>query len=196
VIEGLFPTLEAGIKDGTIDFYVGPRPEHRMGPELLEEKLIDNTRIIIGRKSHPLSHARSLRELIGAEWVTTSITMQAESELDELFTSHKLPKPRLAMRSQSALTLIISLAYTDLLAMVPSQWTAFDITAQTLAPIKVREKLSAPPLVMIKRGGLPLTPAAEYFFDLLRRRSVQTTHRESSSAIAAKVISSAHRAIR
>jgi LysR family transcriptional regulator of abg operon len=26
-IEGLFPTLEAGLKDGSVDFYAGPRPE-------------------------------------------------------------------------------------------------------------------------------------------------------------------------
>jgi hypothetical protein len=83
-----------------------------------------------------------VRALIRAQQVMTSITMQAETELDELFTSHKLPKPRLAMRSESALMSIISLAYTDLLAMVPPR--AFDITAQTLAPIK-RERRCRPP---------------------------------------------------
>ncbi|HEY5209358.1 MAG TPA: LysR substrate-binding domain-containing protein [Stellaceae bacterium] len=174
LIEGLFPTLEPGLRDGNIDFYVGPRPERGIPPDLIEEKLFDNTRTILGRKGHKLAKARSLRDLADAEWVTTSITVQAESELGDLFASHKLPKPRLALRSQSALTLIVSLAYSDLLAMVPAQWTSFDITAGALAPIAVEEKLAAPPMVMIRRGGLPLTPAAECFVDLLRRRSLQT----------------------
>jgi DNA-binding transcriptional LysR family regulator len=174
LIEGLFPTLESGLKDGRIDFYVGPRPERAIPPELIEEKLGDNTRTILGRKGHPLGKARSLRDLADAEWATTSITIQVENELGELFASHKLPKPRLALRSQSALTLIISLANTDLLAMVPVQWTMFDVTARALAPILVKERLVAPPLVVIRRGGLPLTPAAEYFVDLLRRKSMQS----------------------
>lgn len=173
LIEGLYPTLEFGLKDGSIDFYVGPRPERALSADLVEEKLFDNTRTILGRKGHPLSKARSLRDLADAEWATTSITLEAEEELGAIFTNLKLPKPRLALRSQSALTLIVSLAYTDLLAMVPAQWSSFDITAQALAPIVVKETLSAPPLVMIRRGGLPLTPAAEFLVDLMRRRSQQ-----------------------
>jgi DNA-binding transcriptional LysR family regulator len=174
IIEGLYPTLESGIKDGSVDFYIGPRPGRAVPSDLTEEKLADNTRTILGRKGHPLDKARSLRDLTDAEWATTSITLEAEDELGELFAGYQLPKPRLALRSQSALTLIVSLANTDLLAMVPVQWTAFDVTARALAPILVKEKLSAPPLVMIRRGGLPLTPAAEYFVDLMRRRSLGT----------------------
>jgi LysR family transcriptional regulator, regulator of abg operon len=173
IIEGLYPTLESALKAGNVDFYVGPRPGRSLTSDLIEEKLADNTRTILGRKGHPLGKARSLRDLIDAEWATTSITLEAEDELGELFTGYQLPKPRLALRSQSALTLIVSLANTDLLAMVPVQWTAFDVTARALAPILVKEKLSAPPLVMIRRGGLPLTPAAEYFVDLMRRGSLR-----------------------
>jgi DNA-binding transcriptional LysR family regulator len=174
IVEGLFPTLELGLKDGSIDFYIGPRPGRAVPSELIEEKLANNTRTILGRKGHPLSKARSLHDLTDAEWATTSITLDAEDELGELFAGYQLPKPRLALRSQTALTLIVSLANTDLLAMVPVQWTSFDVTARALAPILVREKLSAPPLVMIRRGGLPLTPAAEFFVDLLRRNSPRT----------------------
>jgi DNA-binding transcriptional LysR family regulator len=173
IIEGLYPTLESALKAGNVDFYIGPRPGRPLTSDLIEEKLADNTRTILGRKGHPLVKARSLRDLIDAEWATTSITLEAEDELGDLFAGYQLPKPRLALRSQSALTLIVSLANTDLLAMVPVQWTAFDVTARALAPILVKEKLSAPPLVMIRRGGLPLTPAAEYFVDLMRRGSLR-----------------------
>ncbi|MGH6990952.1 MAG: LysR substrate-binding domain-containing protein [Stellaceae bacterium] len=190
IIEGLFPTLELGLKDGNIDFYVGPRPGRGLPSELVEEKLLDNTRTILGRKGHPLGKARSLHDLTEAEWATTSITLHAEDELDALFTSRQLPKPRLVLRSQSALTLIVSLAYSDLLAMVPRQWTAFDITAGALAPILVKEKLSAPPMVMIRRGGLPLTPAADFFVDLMRRQSLRATRPDPATVPIARAMKS------
>ena len=55
VIEGFFPTLEAGLKDGSVDFYVGPRPDQAPSPELSQEILFENLRIILARKDHPLA---------------------------------------------------------------------------------------------------------------------------------------------
>src|SRR6185503_10984404 len=135
LIEGWYPTLEAGLKDGSVDFYVGPKHERAPAPELIQEHLFDNTRIVIGRRGHPLARARSLRDLIDAEWATTSITFKAEDELRELFEQHGLPPPRLTLQSQSAVTLIVAMSNTDLLTMVPVQWTKFDAVNQSLISI-------------------------------------------------------------
>ena len=183
VIEGLYPMLETGLKDGSIDFYVGPPPSHALPPELIEEKLFDNTRMIIGRRNHPLDGARSLGELTQAEWATTSVTHKGEDELGELFAHHGLPPPRLVMRSQSALTLIVSLAHTDLLAMVPVQFAGFELTANMLSAIPIAETLAAPPIVYVRRAGLPLTPAAEFFVDLIRRRLARMAHADARRGI-------------
>ena len=85
LIEGWYPTLEAGLKDGSIDFYVGPRPDQAPSSELSQEILFENLRIILGRKNHPLAGARSLRNLGAAEWATASVTFRAEEELGQLF---------------------------------------------------------------------------------------------------------------
>jgi LysR family transcriptional regulator of abg operon len=169
VIEGLYPTVEAGLRDGSIDFYVGPPPERALSQDLLQEKLFDNTRIVLCRKMHPLAKATSLRELTDAEWLTTSITHRAQEELGEVFASYDLPAPRLAIRSQSALTMIISLQHSDLLAMVPDQFKALPVTAGALVAIPVQETLPSRPTVTVRRGGVPLTPAAEFLIDLIRR---------------------------
>jgi LysR family transcriptional regulator, regulator of abg operon len=169
VIEGWYPTLEAGLKDGSVDFYVGPEPDAPLSPDLRQEKLFDNTRVILARTGHPLGRAKSLRALADAEWATTSITFKAEEELNGLFKEHGLPPPRLALQSQSAVTLQIALANSDLLAMVPVQWTNFPAARGMLAPINVKETFRAPDIVIVCRADLPLTPAAEYFLDLLRR---------------------------
>lgn len=169
LVEGVYPTLEAGLKGGSIDFYVGPQPERTPSPDLIQEKLFDNIRVILGRKGHPLAGARSLRELAGAEWITSSVTFEAEKELGHLFAKHKLPPPRLGFASASILTLMVLLANSDLLAMVPVQWTEFAMTDNWLARIPVKEVLAAPSIVAVRRAGLPLTPAAEFLLDLMRR---------------------------
>jgi LysR family transcriptional regulator of abg operon len=169
VIEGFYPTLESELRNGSIDFYVGPAPAEARAAELLEEKLFDNTRTVLCRKNHPLAKARSLRDLADAEWATTSITSLAEDELKSLFESYGLASPRLILRSQSALTLIVMLAHTDLLAMVPRQWKDFAPTADILATINVQERLPAPAIVLIRRRDVPLTPAAAYLASLLSR---------------------------
>ena len=64
---------------------------------------------------------------------------------------------------------MIALAHSDLLAMVPVQWTEFAVVSQSLAPISVRETFRAPSIVTVRRAGLPLTPAAEFLLDLMRR---------------------------
>jgi DNA-binding transcriptional LysR family regulator len=169
LIEGWYPTLEPGLKDGSVDFYVGPKHERAAAPELVQEHLFDNTRVVIARRGHPLAKARSLRDLVDAEWATTTVTLKAEEELRGLFEQHGLPAPRLALQSQSALTMIVALASSNLLSMVPIQWATFSPANQLLVPIPLKETFVAPPIVTIRRAGLPLTPAAELLLDLLRR---------------------------
>jgi LysR family transcriptional regulator of abg operon len=183
IVEGLFPTVEAGLRDGGIDFYVGPPPERAVSHDLIQEKLFDNRRIILCRKQHPLAKATSLKELTGAEWLTTSITHRAMDELGEVFSSHGLPPPRLSVRSQSALTMMITMMNSDLLAMVPDQWTSFSVTADALVAMPIREPLPSPPTVTVRRAGLPLTPAAEFLIDLISRNGRKAS--QTSAIVAA-----------
>ena len=169
IIEGFYPTLESRLRDGSVDFYVGPDGGASSTPELSRETLFRNQRLILCRKNHPLASARSLRDLRDADWITTSITADATDEINDFFERHKLPPPRLAVRSQSALTLMTCIAHSDLLAMVPRQWADFELTRDVLGTIIVEEELTAPPLVIVKRADLPLTPAATYLLDLMRR---------------------------
>jgi DNA-binding transcriptional LysR family regulator len=173
VAEGLFPTMQAGIEDGHLDFYVGPLPETPLPKDFLVEKLFDNERVIVAKLGHPLSNAKSLRDLANARWITTSITVQSEAELGPLFARHGLPTPHIQMQSHSALTMIVAASSSDLLAMLPRQWCDFAWTRALLQIINVKEQLHAPAMHIVRRSRLPLTPAAEYLCDLLRRAGLQ-----------------------
>ena len=174
LLDGAFPAVEARLKDGSVDLYAGVAPHAPPGPELVQEKLFDNLRVVVARHGHPLSGAASLAELKGAEWVSTSITDDADAEFGELFRSHRLPSPRVIARTVGGgLSLITLLSNTDLLAIVPRQWLEYSPLRGTLQKIDIREPIAAPPICLIRRAALPLTPAAEYLSDLLRRASAR-----------------------
>lgn len=183
IIDAVFPGAEAGLKDGRVDCYVGPTPE-RISEELQVEKLFDNSRVIMCRKGHPMAQARSLRDLVDAEWLTTSITYKAEEELGPLFAMYGLTAPRLVLRAQSALTFLTTIPYTDLLMMAPIQWLQSPLTSGQVQQIHVAEALPAPPICIVTRSGMPLTPAADYFCTLVRRAGL---HRDFSAPPAVQV---------
>jgi DNA-binding transcriptional LysR family regulator len=167
--EALYPNIEIALITGKLDFYVGPLPETLLPKDLAAEKLFDNKRVVLARKGHALAGARSLRELVDANWITTSVTTQTSAELGPLFESHGLAAPKVRMRAHSALTMIMAAAHSDLLAMMPQQWRDSPWSNELLQVIEVEELLTAPAMHIVKRTRLPLTPAAEYLCDLLRR---------------------------
>jgi DNA-binding transcriptional LysR family regulator len=173
ISEGLFPVMEAGVQDGSIDFYVGPLAEDSVASEFVIEKLFDNKRVIVGRKNHPLAAAKSLADLIHAKWVATSVTISSKAELDPVFEKYGLGRPTIAVQAQTALSIIVVAASSNFLAMLPQQWLEFVNTTNLLQRIAVREELAAPTMFMVHRARLPLTPVAEYLCDLFRRAAMQ-----------------------
>jgi LysR family transcriptional regulator, regulator of abg operon len=169
VIEGFYPSLELGLQDGSVDFYIGPDPDLTPPPGLHKEILLPGLRSVLARVGHPLAGATSLTELVEAEWITTSITSKAENELGDLFKRYGLPPPILALQCQSALTLLTSLANSDLLAMAPSQWMESTFANHILTTIGVKEEITAPSIVLVQRSDVPLSPAANHLLDLMKR---------------------------
>lgn len=169
LIEGLFPDLEMPLRNGQIDFYLGAAPRVPPAPGLISELLFENTRAVVARRGHPLATAGRIKDLAAAEWATTSIDYNAEEDLQNLFARYRMGEPRIMLKTRSALSLMVGLAHSDLLALLPIQWGEFPLTRDTLTLIPIKETLPGPPIVLIQRPDLPLTPAAEFFCDLMRR---------------------------
>ena len=168
VIEGLYPAIEPGLRDGSIDFYLGAAPEEAIESGLISTELTENTRTVVARKNHPLCFAKSITELKDAQWASTSVSFNAENDLIDLFAQHGLPAPQLMFQANSALSLMVALSSTDLIALLPVQWNDFHLTKDALQVIPIKETLPAPSIVCIQRPGLPLTPAAQWMFQCLK----------------------------
>jgi LysR family transcriptional regulator of abg operon len=172
VLEGLvFAAVEKQLRDGTIDFYIGVEPTQRPSTGFVVEKLFNNERFIIARKGNPLQHVKSLSGLTQAHWVMSGPTF-AEVNLTALFTKHHLALPKQLTFAGSVLGQMQLLLNTDMLAVLPRQWLDTAPTKGLLVRIAVKESIPAPPVVLMRRASLPLTPAAEYFCDLARRASI------------------------
>ncbi|VCU69035.1 HTH-type transcriptional regulator GbpR [Pigmentiphaga humi] len=169
IVEGAFPAHEARLRDGSMDFYIGPAPEPAPAREFAVEALFPNTRAVFARRGHPLAQARSLKDLADAGWITTGITDKAEVELLDTFERYRLPAPRLVLQAESMLSMLLALTSSDLLAMTLRQYDEFPLSRGAIQRIPIKEALPAPPIVIVRRMALPLTPAADYLCDMFRR---------------------------
>lgn len=169
VVEGVFPELRKQLMEASLDFYVGPLIDQSVPRELLVEKLFDNQRVVLARKGHPLTGATSLAQLKDVHWIGTAIADRQYEELGPLFEQLGYAPPIIDVESTSALSTILIAANTDLLVMLPRQYINHPGANELLDLIQVRETLEAPPICMVMRAALPLTPSAGLLADLVRR---------------------------
>ena len=169
--EGLFPGLEPLLKNGSLDFYVGPRPVGELDKAYLLHLLFRNQRVVVGRVGHPRAAVRSLRDLIDAEWIMTGVRQPIEVEFEEQFAAHGLPAPKAVTQTLTTLPVVTLLTATDALAFLPRQWVTSPIFKGALQEIPVEEALDGPDIVLIRRAAMPLTPLAEKLATLFERAS-------------------------
>lgn len=172
VIEGRLPAMERRLFDHEIDFYVGPSHEGWRQPGFAVETLHGNLRLVFARPGHPLAGARSLKDLVGARWVSTTVTLDDETEIAPVFENRGLPRPVIAASAHSAMSLVMIAASTDLLALMPQQLILLSNTTGLVRPIRIEDEIAAPDICIIKRSELPLTATAEFLADLFRRASL------------------------
>jgi len=169
MMEGFFPLLESRLADGTLDFYIGPRPQsldakrYRLSPPLFTSE-----RVIVGRKEHPLLHARQLEELANAQWILTG-ARDLDQEFTDVFTHHGLPAPLALVKADSMMGVATLLSMTDALALLPEQWVASPLFSDRVAVIPIAGCIDSVDIVSITRAGLPLMPAAMHLAALFER---------------------------
>ncbi len=169
LLEGTFPMFETDVRDGLIDLYYGPVAKGFTDPALVIDSLFETGRIVVGRRNHPLQHATTMRELGGAAWLTTPVMIDIDDDVNAVFESAGLPRPRIAMQASSGMGIATVVASSDLLALVPRQWLEVIRVTGPLAHIAIADVPDAPRICAVRRANMPLTPAADYVNDLATR---------------------------
>lgn len=177
VLEGTYPIMLPALRDGSVDFCVGPFSSPPQADEFVIEELFANHRCVAGRVGHPLGHATTLAELAHAPWIVTGVIGPHGREFDEIFHGQNLPAPKARTRCESMIALLSLLAGSDALTFLPYQWTSAPVTRTLLAEIKLTETIPGPSTCLIRRSGLPLTPAADALATIFRREATYYRNR-------------------
>jgi LysR family transcriptional regulator of abg operon len=169
IIAGQYPVMFPELRSGNLDFFIGPRPQIELSDEFAVEELFKNTRSVICRLGHPLQQAKSLSDLVKAQWLVSGATGLASSEHDQLFSGLGLPVPQSTVQCEYGTALLALLTSTDMLSIMPRQWAETSVLSGLLGRIDVDEPIAGADIILIYKAGLPLAPAAAHMLTLLKR---------------------------
>ena len=170
VTQSLFLPVESKLADGLIDFWIGPIQEAGVSQRFSVERLLPHSRRIAGRRGGPFSSARSLHELVNASWARPSLDDRSgENDLEMAFERLGLPLPNVVVNSPSMLVTILTVKNTDLLTVLPERMFKLMPLENFCVPLEFISPLTASPICIVHRQGLPLTPLAENLSDLMRK---------------------------
>ena len=164
-----FPHVLADLREGRFDLALSPRfgPAPIPAGEFAIKPLFENEVVVAVRKGHPKARAKSLRDLASAEWLRSGPVGGPSTVIDDAYDSIGLPPPDCHVQCESFLALPEVLAMSDCVAIVPWQILEQPGARRRLVRVPVRETLKPTKIDLLMRAGVPLTPIAKDFVDIL-----------------------------
>ena len=160
VVDGLPHLLLPQLRDGSLDFIIGGRPQGKLDASIKTHPLFTNRLVVGARKGHPLRHARSLCELADANWVIYTPAGWSGAIIPDIFDKNGLAPPKSVVRSDSYVSLLSILANTDLVGALSSMFFDQKLARDFFVPFEIKEKLPEITLCLFERSDSPLTSVA------------------------------------
>jgi DNA-binding transcriptional LysR family regulator len=160
VLEGFLSFLLPLVRDGTLDFAIGPRPEGKLDPAFRIRPLFRHKFVVVSRKDHPLRNARSLSQLADADWISLLSPAEPGGPLERTFSRAGLPVPQQLIQCDSFHVAVGLLAKTDVLGIWSHRMLMQSFARDFLQQIAVVEPMPTYTVGMFTRAGPPLTPVA------------------------------------
>ncbi|MEZ5738712.1 MAG: LysR substrate-binding domain-containing protein [Burkholderiaceae bacterium] len=167
--EAIFPAVADMLKAGQVELAVVPMAEALSRQAFVIEPLFPVELAIIARRGHPLGGARSLRDLVGCDWLRHGSPTSVSPITRRFFADQRLRLPPARVASRSLMTTLMMLRNTDLVGVLPRRVIEHDVAAGTLSIIDIAEQIPTNVLSLAYRRDRPLTALAQSFCDHLRR---------------------------
>jgi LysR family transcriptional regulator, regulator of abg operon len=161
MMEGPGQTLLPLVRDGTIDLALVQRVEPAAAPGLKYRALIRTRLVVVGRKGHPLSKARTLGELRGARWLVYR-PPKSHGVLEDAMRAEGVPFPTNYVQCESFALTAALLRDSDLLGLLVPQALASHY-GNGLQEIPLKRPLPEISVGMYRRAD---TPTAQSVSDL------------------------------
>jgi LysR family transcriptional regulator, regulator of abg operon len=167
VIEAMPNASLPRVRDGSVDFALGPLLQRPAPPDLVATPLIGIDIAIVVRRGHPLAKARTLAALVDQDWITAGLGRDT-ALVDGMFREAGLLPPRWAVRCESIPGLIAMVARTDLIATIAKPLSNLAFAGDVLEVVKVRERLATSSVCLFAKRDSPLTPSATLLAKFIR----------------------------
>ena len=164
LLEGFAHALMPLTRDETLDMMIGPRlPGHRKDPAVRYRPIFHNDQIVLCRRGHPLTRARSIVELGEACW----LSFEPRAVFDRVRATLGLAGARQLIQCESLNVMLALLTRTDMLAVASRRLLSLPQAGIALQEIKTTERIPPMATGLFVRADAPLTPAASAMARLL-----------------------------
>lgn len=159
IVDHFYDKALAALREGTIDFAIGPIPVDTDPQQLRCEHLYETALVPIMRKNHPKSRSKTLADLVDQQWIAP--VDEGSGRTAAMFRNAGLPEPSLVYcRSLSSwLPLILE---NDAIMMLPRAMLHAPMLRPVLRAANVSEASRKAEYYLFTNADSPLTPAAEF----------------------------------
>ncbi len=170
VVEGTNEVLMPELRAGEIDLIVGRLPTHRHRSELLQEKLFDESIVVVSGSRHPLAGKKALQfeDLKEFGWILPPIETTLRRQLDQFFLKQDQYSPPFALESVSYLTNRSLLQSKDYVGIMPAHVAEQDVATGSLTQLDIVLPFGTGPVGVSYRKSGSLSPAGDAMLRGLR----------------------------
>lgn len=170
VTDGSNKQLVPALLSGEIDLIVGRLPEVDHSPRMKQEVLYHEPIVLVVGSNHPLARRRrlSFRDLNGFSWVFPAPDSVAFSAIMDLFVREGLTHPARYVESVSFVMLQSLLRETDIIATMPQQVVARDVSLGLLKVLPLKMPDMHFPVGITTLANRELSRTARHLIDCLR----------------------------
>jgi DNA-binding transcriptional LysR family regulator len=160
VVEGYGHLMLSDVRSEKLDFAFGLKPIQPLDASIHFRPLFRVALAVYARKGHPLSRARSLADLIGADWLDTGNISMPGASAEMLFRSAGLEPPNPIVKCTSYTGAVALLLNNDMLCLTHHHTLGRFPTRDALQVIPVAETMPSVTVGLYTRVGTPLTRVA------------------------------------
>ncbi|WP_038496033.1 LysR substrate-binding domain-containing protein [Collimonas arenae] len=179
LFESLMPVAQPLLRDGSMDFAIGPLLPSMAAQEFTCEAVLNYETTVLVRRGHPRQKARSIHDLLDQDWVLNYAPDGYDALMDYLFWRHdaRIDEKRIVL-AQSVTMLQSMVEHASMCTWCPTILSVVPPFHDRVVAVPLIEQFEPRQLCVITRRSSTLSRAAVCFIDCL----LQVIRRHSRSA--------------
>jgi LysR family transcriptional regulator of abg operon len=169
--EGNISSALPMLRNGELDFVISLTNGMEIGSEFVTLPLLRCEAKIVAQKGHPLGNARSISELLDAQWVLTPDEEMTRGGKHYLFRQCGLPMPRNITRCRTTAVGLPLVFAGNAVAIMATPLLKLNFMQEMVDVIPIAEKLPLLTYSLISRSDIPPSSAASHICRSLKRHS-------------------------